>query len=65
MIELVFRELRHELDAYEEFRQFRESLLPGKARARTAELSTKLERKRRGLMQRMARRRDEERKSVR
>ena len=65
MIELVFRELRHELDAYEEFRSFRQSLLPGKARARTAELSTKLERKRRGLMQRMARRRDEERKSVR
>jgi uncharacterized membrane protein YkvA (DUF1232 family) len=65
MIELVFRELRHELDAYEDFRSFRDDLLKGKARNRSTEQSTRLERKRRGLMQRMARRREEEKLALR
>jgi uncharacterized membrane protein YkvA (DUF1232 family) len=65
MIELVFRELRHELEAYEDFRSFRDDLLKGKARNRAPELATRLERKRRGLMQRMARRREEEKLALR
>jgi uncharacterized membrane protein YkvA (DUF1232 family) len=65
MIELVFRELRHELDAYEDFRSFRQTLARGKARERSPELTARLERKRRGLMQRMVRRREEERLALR
>jgi uncharacterized membrane protein YkvA (DUF1232 family) len=65
MIELVFRELRHELEAYEDFRAFRQTLARGKSRGRPPELTARLERKRRGLLQRMARRRDEERLALR
>src|SRR5262245_58454919 len=65
MIELVFRELRHELEAYEDFRTFRQGLSRGKSRERSPELTARLERKRRGLIQRMVRRRDEERLALR
>jgi uncharacterized membrane protein YkvA (DUF1232 family) len=65
MIELVFRELRHELEAYEDFRSFRQTLARGKARERSPGLTARLERKRRGLMQRMVRRREEERLALR
>ena len=60
MIELVFRELRHELDAYEDFRGYRNEVLPGRARARSAEVTERLERRRRQLVERMMRRRREE-----
>lgn len=58
MIELVFRELRHEIDAYEDFRRFR-ATLPGKPRRGDAPDSrtVRLERRRSELMARMRRRR--------
>lgn len=58
MIELVFRELRHEIEAYEDFRTYRRALpkrLLGKPDAAT--LAARLERRREQLMARMRRRR--------
>ena len=60
MIELVFRELRHELDAYEDFRAFRNELSPPRQRVCPPELVEKLDRRRRQLVERMTRRRREE-----
>jgi hypothetical protein len=61
MIELVFRELRHEIDAYEDFRRFRKEL-PGalKRNRDPAAFAARLERRRKQLMARMRRRRAEE-----
>jgi uncharacterized membrane protein YkvA (DUF1232 family) len=57
MIELVFRELRHELEAYEDFLAFRQQL--GKAgKVEAASREARLERRRQQLMQRMRRRRN-------
>lgn len=63
MIELVFRELRHEIDAYEEFLRYRESL-PQRPRAPRSPgaLAANLDRRRVQLMARMRRRRAEERR---
>ena len=63
MIELAFRELRHEIDAYEDFRRYRKALpkrLFGKRDEAT--LAAKLGRRREQLMERMHRRRREERR---
>jgi uncharacterized membrane protein YkvA (DUF1232 family) len=63
MIELAFRELRHEMEAYEDFRRYRKSLpqrTPGSRDAAT--LSARLDRRRDQLMERMHRRRREERR---
>src|SRR4030095_12945066 len=60
MIELVFRELRHELEAYEEFRGFRDEIAPPRQRARPPALLEKLDRKRRQLLERRTRRRRDE-----
>jgi hypothetical protein len=63
MIELVFRELRHEIEAYEDFRRYRSSLprrLPAARRTGTADV--RLARRRTELMARMRRRRAEERR---
>jgi len=60
MIELVFRELRHELEAYEDFRTYRNELSPPRQRNRPPELAEKLDRRRRQLVERMARRRRED-----
>jgi uncharacterized membrane protein YkvA (DUF1232 family) len=61
MIELVFRELRHEIEAYEEFRRFRASLpRPRSAAGRAAATDAALARRRTQLMTRMRRRRAEE-----
>ena len=60
MIELVFRELRHEIEAYEDFQRSRASLLkrrPGRNNAQAT--AAKLERRRTQLMARMRRRRAE------
>ncbi|MGI9247138.1 MAG: YkvA family protein [Steroidobacteraceae bacterium] len=57
MIELVFRELRHELEAFADFRAYRASL-PKPARKRDdAGVRGKLERRRAQLVARMRRRR--------
>jgi uncharacterized membrane protein YkvA (DUF1232 family) len=63
MIELVFRELRHEIEAYEEFLRYRQSL-PRRPRAPRSPgtLAATLERRRVDLMARMRRRRAEERR---
>ncbi len=59
MIELVFRELRHEIEAYEDFLGFRASLLKQAAAKRKPEaLAARLDRRRAELMARMRRRRD-------
>jgi len=59
MIELVFRELRHEIEAYEDFAKFRASLLGQAATKRDPEAAAaKLDRRRTALMARMRRRRD-------
>lgn len=59
MIELVFRELRHEIDAYEDFLKFRASLLKQAAAKRAPEAAAaKLDRRRTELMARMRRRRN-------
>jgi len=57
MVELVFHELEHELEAYEDFRRFRKTL-PRGAAARKDPDSTRqrLERRRAQLMERMHRR---------
>jgi uncharacterized membrane protein YkvA (DUF1232 family) len=57
MIELVFRELAHELEAYEDFRAFREKLSKTSAGQPATKLEAKLSRRREQLMQRMRRRR--------
>ena len=54
MIELVFRELRHELEAYEDFLAYRTQLQ--KTRVDAATLEAKLARRRRQLLERMRRR---------
>lgn len=58
MIELVFRELRHEIDAYGDFRAFRESrALRALGRRDAATHAVRLQRRRDQLMKRMRRRR--------
>jgi uncharacterized membrane protein YkvA (DUF1232 family) len=58
MIELVFRELRHELEAYEDFRAYRESLTKRSVlRAALPAVAEKIVRRRTQLMARMRRRR--------
>jgi hypothetical protein len=63
MIELAFRELRHEIDAYEDFCRYRKSL-PRKTMAQrdAATLAQKLGRRRAQLVARMRRRRHGERR---
>ena len=63
MIELVFRELRHEIDAYDDFRAYRRALpkrLLGKPDAAT--VAARLARRRDQLMSRMRRRRAEDKR---
>jgi uncharacterized membrane protein YkvA (DUF1232 family) len=61
MIELVFRELRHELDAYSEYQVFRESLTRRSVlRAMPDAVMTKIARRRSQLLARMRRRRESE-----
>jgi uncharacterized membrane protein YkvA (DUF1232 family) len=61
MIELVFRELRHELEAYEDFRAYRESLTRRSVvRQASADIADKIARRRAQLMARMRRRRQNE-----
>ena len=61
MIELVFRELRHELEAYEDFRAYRESLTKGSVLRKAAPgVAAKIDRRRVQLMARMRRRRKAE-----
>ena len=55
MVELVFRELEHQLEAYEDFGGFRKSL-PRAARADPDALRGRLERRRAQLVERMHRR---------
>jgi uncharacterized membrane protein YkvA (DUF1232 family) len=55
MVELVFRELQHELEAYEDFRRFRKSLPQGR-RADPVVTRERLERRRAQLVGRMHRR---------
>jgi len=63
MIELAFRELRHEIDAYEDFCRYRKAL-PRKAvpQRDAATLAAKLGRRRAQLVARMRRRRRDERR---
>ena len=62
MIELVFRELRHEIEAYEDFRRYRASILRNASLRRDAtRLSARLDLRRRQLLTRMRRRRARER----
>ena len=56
MIELVFRELRHELEAYADFMKYRQELVKG-GRQAASQVDAKLERRRRQLTERMRRRR--------
>lgn len=62
MIELVFREVRHELDAYEDFRRYRKALPKSLSKKDPAALAGKLSRRREQLTARMRRRRVEERR---
>ncbi len=63
MIELAFRELRHEIDAYEDFCRYRKSLPKRRLlKPDAAALAAKLERRRDQLVQRMHRRRKEDRR---
>ena len=63
MIELVCRELRHEIEAYEEFRRYRASLPRRRgAAARTGSADATRARRRNQLMSRMRRRRAQERR---
>jgi uncharacterized membrane protein YkvA (DUF1232 family) len=63
MIELAFRELRHELDAYEDFCRYRKSLPKRRLlKPDATQLAAKLERRRDQLVQRMHRRRKEDRR---
>ncbi len=61
MIELVFRELRHELEAYDDFRRFRSSL---PKRTATEARDRRLGQRRTQLMERMRRRRREDLKKA-
>jgi uncharacterized membrane protein YkvA (DUF1232 family) len=66
MIELVFHELRHEIEAYEQFRRYRASLpRRGTATRQAAGVDAKLARRRTQLMSRMRRRRAGERQRSR
>jgi uncharacterized membrane protein YkvA (DUF1232 family) len=56
MIELVFRELRHELESYDDYRKFRAQLLKGAATENPAKIQQKLDRRRVQLLERMRRR---------
>src|SRR4029453_7499494 len=56
MVELVFRELAHQLEADEEFRPFRRSLPRAAARAEPEVVRLRLERRRTQLLARMRRR---------
>lgn len=61
MIELVFRELRHELEAYSEYLAFRESLSKRSVLRATSEaVKSKIARRRTQLLARMRRRREAE-----
>jgi len=61
MIELVFRELRHELEAYAEFVAYRESLLKQSVLRRAPEkAAAKIALRRRQLLARMRRRRQKD-----
>jgi len=66
MIELVFQELRHEMEAYDDFARFRKSLAQGAAanRARAAS-DSRLEQRRLQLVARMRRRRAKDRRGKR
>jgi uncharacterized membrane protein YkvA (DUF1232 family) len=55
MVELVFRELEHQLQAYDDFRRFRQSLSRA-ARAGTDGARERIERRRTQLVERMHRR---------
>lgn len=58
MIELVFRELRHEIEAYADFQRFRASLVKRRLGGKDVQAtSARLERRRTQLMARMRRRR--------
>ena len=57
MIELVFHELEHELEAYEDFRRFRKSLTSGATLRRDPTVARRLERRRAQLLARKQRRR--------
>jgi uncharacterized membrane protein YkvA (DUF1232 family) len=61
MIELVFREVRHELEAYNDYLAYRESLTRNSVlRAAAPDVAEKLSRRRAQLMARMRRRRGRE-----
>jgi uncharacterized membrane protein YkvA (DUF1232 family) len=63
MIELAFRELRHEIDAYEDFCSYRKSLPKRRLlKPDAAVLAAKLERRRNQLVERMHRRRKDDRR---
>jgi uncharacterized membrane protein YkvA (DUF1232 family) len=57
MIELVFRELRHELDAYADFMKFRDQLRKAAGKSPKPQVEARLERRRQQLLERMRRRR--------
>jgi len=62
MIELVFRELRHEIEAYEDFRRYRASIPRNSSlRQDPGKLAAKLAQRRGQLLTRMRRRRAQER----
>lgn len=67
MIELVFHELRHEIEAYDDFVRFRASLKAGAAtgRGRVVASDPRLERRRTALAARMRRRRAKQRRGKR
>jgi uncharacterized membrane protein YkvA (DUF1232 family) len=57
MIELAFRELRHEIEAYEDFCRYRKSLPRTMPRRDASTLAAKIGRRRAQLVARMRRRR--------
>jgi uncharacterized membrane protein YkvA (DUF1232 family) len=58
MIEMVFRELRHEIEAYQDFQRFRASLRKGSAAKRGPQVkAARLDQRRAQLIARMRRRR--------
>jgi uncharacterized membrane protein YkvA (DUF1232 family) len=56
MVELVFHELAHQLEAYEDFRRFRRSLPRATTRTDTAAVARRLDSRRTQLLARMRRR---------
>jgi uncharacterized membrane protein YkvA (DUF1232 family) len=65
MIELVFRELRHEIAAYEDFRRYRAALPRRSLLSKDPDvLAAKIARRRTQLMTRMRRRRADERRKA-